>query len=220
MAERSSSGTLHAGSTENLAVDGYVLAGGASRRMGSDKSQLVLGGKTMLGLSASALTTVSNRVVAVGILPQHSEGLPVIPDEFGTDDGQRRGSIVGLYSALKNSVTAWAAVLACDMPFVSAELLARLVIFIGDDTDAVVPVQPDGRLQPLCAFYRRDACLPIVEEMLISGEWKLQNLLGRIRIRRVEFDEIRDLENSELFFLNVNTPEEYENAKAVIGADF
>jgi molybdopterin-guanine dinucleotide biosynthesis protein A len=203
--------------TEISAIDGYVLAGGASRRMGSDKSQLVIGGETMLRRAASALMPVSDRVAAVGVLQATSDGLPVVPDEFDTGDGKRRGSIVGLHASLKNSAADWAAVLACDMPFVGGELFKRLVSFIRIDVDAVVPVQPDGRLQPLCALYRRDVCLPVVEEMLKSGEWKLQNLFDRVRTRKVNFDEISDLENSELFFLNVNTPEEYENAKSVIG---
>jgi molybdopterin-guanine dinucleotide biosynthesis protein A len=205
--------------TEIAAIDGYVLAGGASRRMGSDKSQLVLGGETMLRRAASALRTVSDRVAAVGVSPENSDGLPAVPDEFDTGGGQRRGSIVGLYAALRNSAADWTAVLACDMPFVVGELFKRLVTLVRDDVDVIVPVQPDGRLQPLCALYRRDACLPVVEEMLTTGEWKLQNLFDRVRTRRVDFDEVRDLENAELFFLNVNTPEEYENAKAVIGVD-
>lgn len=202
--------------TDILTIDGYVLAGGASRRMGSDKSQLMLGGETMLRRAASALRTVSDRVTVVGVSPENSDGLPFIPDEFGLDDGQRRGSIVGLHAALKDSTAELTAVLACDMPFVDGELFKRLVSSILDDVDAVVPVQPDGRLQPLCALYRRGACLPVVEEMLKAGDWKLQNLLSRVRTRSVEFDEIRDLGNSELFFLNVNTPEQYENAKVAI----
>ena len=197
-------------------IDGFVLAGGASRRMGSDKSQLVLGGSTLLQRSASALGSVCGRVSVVGIGSQNADGLVAIPDEFVSGGEPRRGSIIGLYSALKNAATEWAAVLACDMPFVSRELFKRLVLCIGDEADAVVPVQPDGRPQPLCALYRCDVCLPVVEEMLQTGEWKLQNLFGRVRVRKVDFDEIIDLENSELFFLNVNTPEEYENAKAVV----
>lgn len=218
MAEQSKDGSLSCAPKERLHIDGFVLAGGLSRRMGLDKSRLVLGGSTLLQRSASALRSISDRVYAVGILAQDSDGLTAIPDELVSSIETRRGSIVGLHSALKNATTPWVAVMACDMPFVSSEFFERLVSFIGDELDAVVPVQPDGRLQPLCALYRRNACLPIVEEMLATGEWKLQNLIGRVRTRSMGFEEFGDFMNSEMIFTNVNTPEEYEKAKALIGS--
>ena len=200
---------------ERQLIDGFVLAGGANRRMGLDKSRLVLGGSTLLQRSASALRSICDNVCAVGTIPQNSDGLTAVPDEISSVSGRRRGSIVGLLSALKNASNEWVAVMACDMPFISGEFFERLISFIREDVDAVVPVQPDGRLQPLCALYRREACLPVVEEMHKTGEWKLQNLFAKVRTWSVDFDELRDLDNSGLFFMNVNTPEEYEKAKAL-----
>jgi molybdenum cofactor guanylyltransferase len=114
---------------------------------------------------------------------------------------------------LKNTTETWAAISACDLPFASSELFQRLALFRDEKFDAAVPRQTDGRPQPLCAFYRPEKCLPIIETMLCGTDWSLQNLLRQVRTRFIEFDEIGDLPNSELFFLNINTPEDYDRAQ-------
>ncbi len=90
--------------------------------------------------------------------------------------------------------------------------MKKLANSCSDDLDAVVPMQPDARPQPLCAFYRRRHCLPVVEEMLNAGDLKLQVLLSRVSTKLVEFDEIADLDGSTNFFLNINRPEDHEAA--------
>jgi molybdopterin-guanine dinucleotide biosynthesis protein A len=64
------------------------------------------------------------------------------------------GAWSGLHAAVAYSRSEWALVLACDYPFVTSDLLTLLAGFASKECDAVVPVQPDGRLQPLCALYR------------------------------------------------------------------
>jgi molybdenum cofactor guanylyltransferase len=103
-------------------------------------------------------------------------------------------------------------VVACDLPFVTGELLARLASMRDETTDAVVPLQEDGRVQPLCALYRARVCLGQVEELIREDELRPRALLSRVRARRVAFGELRDLEGSTRFFLNVNTPEDYARA--------
>jgi molybdopterin-guanine dinucleotide biosynthesis protein A len=112
-----------------------------------------------------------------------------------------------------------AAVVACDLPFVTADLFERLAAFVAEnDFDAVVPVQPDGRAQPLCAIYKCAACLPPIEEMLRGDDWSLRNFHERINTRFVEFERLRDLPDSDFFFLNVNTPEDYLAAQKTYGS--
>src|SRR3712207_6712984 len=83
---------------------------------------------------------------------------------------------------------------------------------LSDEVDAVVPLQDDGRVQPLCALYRARVCLVRVEEMIRARELRPRVLLSRVRARVVEFGELRDLAGSARFFLNVNTPEDYARA--------
>lgn len=189
--------------------------------MKQDKAHLLLGGKTFVVRAASVLSAVvaaPERLFVVGNLEENRSDLPILPDEFSGEGGdeRKRGAIVGLHAALKNTKANWAAILACDLPFASGELFERLASLRDEKFDAIVPVQPDGKRQPLCALYRREACLPIVETMIRGDDWSLRNLLRCVKTRFISFDEISDLRNAELFFFNVNTPEDYVAAQAAL----
>lgn len=181
------------------AVTGYVLAGGQSSRMGEDKALLDLGGRTLVERAADALSAVADTVKIVGLRGEYNGRLNVIPDSF---DG--RGSVVGLYTALADCRTEYAAVLACDLPFVGGELLIELAASIGEH-DAAMPKQSDGRLQPLCAVYRVNACLPVVEGILNSNNWRLQALAELLGVRIITPE-------GERWHTNVNTPAELLDA--------
>src|SRR5919107_2658543 len=189
-------------------VEGFILAGGASSRMGEDKSLLRLDGQTFVESAARALLAVTARASVVSSRAgAESHELPVVEDlRAGL------GALGGLHAALAACRAEWAAVIACDLPFVTGELLARLLSECTAETDAVVPVQEDGRVQPLCALYRAGVCLEQVEELIRAGELRPRVLLTRVRSRLVAFEELRDLEGSARFFFNVNTPEDYTRA--------
>ena len=157
---------------------------------------------------AGALRAVAPRVSVVSSRAgAESHGLPVLEDlRVGL------GALGGLHAAFTSCRAEWAAVVACDLPFVTGELLARLASMRSDETDAVVPVQEDGRLQPLCALYRARVCVGQVSEMIRAGELRPRVLFSLSRARLVAFEELRDLEGSRRFFVNVNTPEDYARA--------
>ena len=182
-----------------VGVSGYVLAGGQSSRMGKDKAVLDLGGQTMVERAADALSGIAEIVKIVGLRSEYSGPLAVIPDAF---DG--RGSVVGLFTALVDCTTEYAAVLACDLPFAGGDLLTELVGSIGD-YDAVIPEQSDGRIQPLCAVYRTTTCRPAVESIMNSPNWRLQALANRLNVRII-------IPNGDRWHTNVNTPTELQAA--------
>ncbi|HLM55919.1 MAG TPA: molybdenum cofactor guanylyltransferase [Pyrinomonadaceae bacterium] len=189
-------------------IEGFILAGGASSRMGEDKALLRLGGEPFVGRAARALGGVAGRVRVVSSRHEAAAlGLEVLPDLYGG-----RGALGGIHAALAACDAPWAAVLSCDLPFVTGELLARLASFRASVTDAVAPTQEDGRPQPLCAFYARDPCLRMTEDLIRTGELRPRALLRQVRTRWVGFEELEDLDGSGLFFRNVNTPEDYRRA--------
>lgn len=200
-------------------IEGFVLAGGASSRMGRDKAQLDFGGTTLVERAAESLRHIAVEPInIVGGLSANNfsdelaSKFRFLPDLVIEAEQNRRGAIVGLQTVFKSSRTAWAVVLACDLPFISAQFFERLANFCTADFDAIVSIQPDGRWQPLAGLYRSGACLPQIEMMLSENIWSVKELLQRVRTRQVEFREISDLPNSDLLFLNVNTPADYETA--------
>jgi molybdopterin-guanine dinucleotide biosynthesis protein A len=192
-----------------LEVEGFILAGGASSRMGTDKALLELDGLNFVERISRTLASITTRASLVGGVERGAvwPGLPVVPDIH-----VRWGALGGLHAALKVAGAEWAAVVACDLPFVTGELFVRLAS-LRENFDAVVPLQSDGRLQPLCALYRVSAALPRVEELIANGERRPRALLNLIQTRIVAFQELKDLPGADSFFLNVNTPEDYAHAR-------
>lgn len=189
-------------------VEGFILAGGASSRMGADKAHLRLGGKTLVERAADALRSVADVVSVVSSKPDAGAfGLPVVADAFAG-----RGALGGLHAALARASAGWAAILSCDLPFATGALFERLASLRGPGLDAVAPLQTDGRRQPLCALYAPAACLPVVAELIRADELRPRALLSRVRTRWVSFAELVDLGGAEHFFLNVNTPEDLAEA--------
>jgi molybdopterin-guanine dinucleotide biosynthesis protein A len=190
-------------------IEGYILAGGAASRMGADKAHLRLGGLTLVERAANALRAVAGRVCVVSSKPDAGVfGLPVVPD-------LRRGlgALGGLHSALARAEAEWAAVLSCDLPFVTGALLERLASLRGPAFDAVAPLQQDGRPQPLCTLYAPARCRPVLDELLRAGELRPRALLARVRTRWAAWDEWKDLEDAGRLFHNVNTPEDFARAE-------
>ena len=161
-------------------IEGFILLGGASSRMGTDKAGLDLGGKQFVERIANALTHVANRISVVGAKDSKNDWhLPNVPDVYA-----KWGALGGLHAGLASCTADWAAIVACDLPFVSGELFVRLAN-LRENFDSVVPIQDDGRLQPLCALYRCAPCLLAATELIESGERRPRELLKRINTRLV-----------------------------------
>ncbi len=199
-------------------VEAFILVGGQSSRMGADKSKLVLGHQTTVEHIRAALCTLTPRIRVVGARNQGAiDDLQNVPDRH-----KRWGALGGIHAALSACQSEWAMIVACDLPLVSGDLVKRLWQFAsspgGENFDAVVPVQPDGRPQPLCAFYRRESCAATAGQLIAKSEHKPRTLLARVRTRWVAFDEVSDLRGAPDFFLNMNTPEDYQRAQAMVGS--
>ena len=191
-------------------VEGFILVGGASSRMGRDKARLTLGGESFVGRIRGALSALTGQVTLVGSAERCAAWpqLPAVPDFY-----VEWGALGGLHAALAAATEGtWAAVVACDLPFVTGELFVRLAS-LRENFEAVVPVQQDGRRQPLCALYRAGVANERAAELIAAGERRPRALLDRLRTRLVAFDELSDLGGAELFFTNVNTPEDYALAR-------
>jgi molybdopterin-guanine dinucleotide biosynthesis protein A len=185
-------------------IQGFILAGGESRRMGTDKSRLVLDGESFLDIIASKLATVTENIVVVGDPAKYSTSLPHVPDIF-----PKWGALGGVHAALASCNAEWCLIVACDFPFVTSELFARLAS-LRQDFEAVAPIQSDGIPQPLCALYQTKPCLECAERLINSGERKPVALLQFVRTRWVPFAQIKDLTGAGRFFDNINTREDYD----------
>lgn len=174
--------------------------------MGKDKAWLDLGGRPMIERVIRALAPVTTTVAIIANSPEFTRlGLPVFADtQIGI------GPLEAIRTALFNSSTSRVVLVGCDLPFVTSELF-ELLLSVSGDHHATVPIGVDGKLEPLCAVYRTEA-LPVVTDHIAGGGRKISVLFDRVPTRLVPFDELRHLAGSELFFENINTPEDYARA--------
>lgn len=185
-------------------IEAFILAGGASSRMGTDKSQLLLEDQTFVERIGALLLTVTDTIRLVG--SSENSTFATVADVY-----PQWGALGGLHAALTACEREWAIVVACDLPFVTSELFRSLAALRADH-DAVVPVQSDGRPQPLAALYRVDPCAARATELIEAGRRRPLDLLEVVRTRWVDFAEIANLAQAERFFVNINTPEDYYEA--------
>ena len=185
-------------------LQAFILAGGASSRMGTDKSLLPIEGQTFTERIAETLLKLTDTVSVVG--RETDLRLPAVPDVY-----PQWGALGGLHAALTACKRDWAIVVACDLPFVTAELF----LFLAEkrmDHEAVVPIQEDKRPQPLAALYRVEPCRQRATELIEAGRRRPLDLLEAVKTRWVSFAEIRNLDQAQRFFVNINTPSDYYEA--------
>lgn len=182
-------------------MEAFILAGGASRRMGTDKSQLLIERQTFADRIAETLSQVADSVTLVGGQSEQS-----VADVY-----PQWGALGGIHAALAACKNEWAIVVACDLPFVTAQLFSFLAS-LRLDHDAIVAIQPDGRPQPLAALYRVDPCLQRATELIEAGRRRPLDLLDAVNTRWVQFDELTNLDQADRFFVNINTPSDYMEA--------
>jgi molybdopterin-guanine dinucleotide biosynthesis protein A len=194
-------------------VDGYVLTGGASTRMGRDKSRLDFGGETLAERATRTLAAVCSNVFTVGGEPVRD--IPLVEDEFELSFPGQKAAIAGLVSALKHSQTEWTAILACDLPFVTSALFRLLISKTSaapKKASVIVPVQSDDKLQPLCAVYRTAVSLSEAIAAVSIGNFKIRKLVERLDPVTIEFNELAVLCETKDPFVNINTPEDFQKA--------
>ncbi|MDR7542969.1 MAG: molybdenum cofactor guanylyltransferase [Armatimonadota bacterium] len=190
------------------AVTGVVLAGGDSHRMGRDKAFLEFAGLPLVRHVIEALrpACVDLMVVTKTPLRYASLGVRVV-----TDADPRRAALVGLCTGLRAVATPLAFVAACDLPHLSAGVVTWMTS-LARGYDAVVP-WAGGRWHPLHAVYATSA-LAALERRLAAGGLRMSEVLGELRVRRIEEAELAVLSPGLETLRNINTPEDYSSLKA------
>jgi molybdopterin-guanine dinucleotide biosynthesis protein A len=189
-------------------VGAYVLAGGAGRRMGGPKAALVLAGETLLERQIRLLRAEFRPLAVVGYAGEHAApGMSVLEDEF-----RGRGPLAGIYTGLCHARSEFNLFVACDLPFLDRRLcdfLRRRAL--ESEADVTVPESPGGRLQPLCAIYRR-RLRGVVGAQLAAGRNKVDAFFPRVRTEKIPWAEIASRGFSPRIFDNMNTREDYQQA--------
>jgi len=184
-----------------------ILAGGRARRLGGrDKSQLVIDGGTIFDRQLHVLRSVVDHVIVVANDPDRfaDRGVTVVEDLV-----RDAGALGGIYTALsvaKEPVL----VIACDMPYLTAPFLTR-VIEVSQEADVAVPRTADG-YHPLCACYTQ-ACAEPIGRRVRAGRLKVLDVFADLHVRTIDPVEIAGFDPDGLLLLNINTPDDVVSAQ-------
>ena len=191
-----------------------ILAGGQARRFGGrDKGALLVEGRSIRERQLAELTALTSDILIVGDRAASADdGL----SRRVADRIPGRGPLGGLHTALLESAGEATIVIACDMPYVSAPLLAHLTRLI-HDADLVVPYTERG-YHPLCAVYSR-ACLEPVARRLAAERLKMTDLIDakELRVRAVTSEELCAFGDVRRLLANVNSPADHRELEALQG---
>lgn len=193
-----------------------ILAGGQSGRIQRDKALLKLNGKPLLLHAVENLSGVSREtVVVIGkrddpkkyetFLPKHVRLLR--DTEYG------KGPLIGILTGMRCMHSKYAVISPCDSPFVKKALIQCLVDKLGN-AQAVVPLWPNGNIEPLHSIYEIFSAIPAAETSIACGELWVLDMIKRLqKVNYVKTEVLRTVDSNLLSFLNVNTIEDLKIAR-------
>ncbi len=185
-------------------IEGAILVGGASSRMGCDKARLEWNGVPLVERVANALGSCMSRVCLV-IRPGSEPPLDLPCVE---DVRSERAPIVGVHAALQACESAAVLVTACDLPELDPNVVLALLALVphGDGPDVVAPIGTKGH-EPLLAVYR-PRLLPEIERRIDAGKLSLQSLLHDVDTLGIPEATLREIDPELRSLRNVNRPED------------
>jgi molybdopterin-guanine dinucleotide biosynthesis protein A len=189
-------------------VTAFVLAGGKSTRMGTDKAFLRWQEGTLLDHVLGLAHELTPQVHIVGDRKRFSSyGAAVIEDVY-----PGCGPLGGIHAALSTTVSPWNLMLAVDLPLLNGRLLSYLVTWARESDATVTVPSVGGALQPLCAVYRREFA-EAAKRSLEAGQNKIDLLFARVKTQTIEEEKLLRAGFSREMFRNVNTPEDLEEVR-------
>ncbi len=195
---------------KDLAV--FVLAGGRSSRMGTDKAFLELQGKTLLARALELARTANPNVAIVGSASLYQGHGRVVEDVF-----PGHGPLSGIHAALCSTANALNLVLGVDLPFVEASFLKYLVLQASESGAVVTVPWAAAGFQPLCAVYHRHF-RDVAQAAMERGENKIDVLFASVPTRAIDEAEMARFAFDPAMFQNLNTREDVERARARLRA--
>jgi molybdopterin-guanine dinucleotide biosynthesis protein A len=183
-------------------ITGVILAGGKSSRMGQNKALLPFQEKTLIETVAEKLKRIFSRVILSVNSPDAFSDLhlAIVVDHY--PETGPMGAIASVLESGEKRVFC----VACDMPFLNESLIEFICSAVVDD--AVIPMWRD-RPEVFHALYS-DSLLPLFQQSLSTGRYKLTDALDKSRVRYLSESEIKKLDPQGGSFRNINTPAEYD----------
>ncbi|MCP8310427.1 MAG: molybdenum cofactor guanylyltransferase [Candidatus Methylarchaceae archaeon HK01M] len=202
-----------------------ILSGGENRRFQIDsirrnKALEVVNGKRMIEWIIDSAYQVSDSVSVVvrdreqaelysNLFSEKYPNLFVIADIEGIGHSPLIGLTTGARAIKRDLIL----VLPCDTPYIKANML-RMLIEKAVDFDAVTPLWPDGKIEPLMAVYKREHILLCSPALLNLKRWRPSDLIrSSTKSYMMNVENMRILDPELISFFNINYPKDLDDSK-------
>lgn len=202
-----------------LKSSAIILAGGFSKRFGTDKGLIELNGKPLiLHVLERVNRVVEEIVVVVSSSAQRQKLEPFLGRNVRliVDEQKTQSPLVGASTGFKRVEGEYSLLLPCDTPFLSSQV-ASLLLELCVGRDAVIPRWPNGYIEPLQAAYHTESALKAVETTLEQGRLDFQSMIDNLsRVRFLSTLVLKQVDPGLMTFVNVNTPESLKEAEYML----
>jgi molybdopterin-guanine dinucleotide biosynthesis protein A len=199
-----------------------ILAGGSSTRFGQDKGLLRFTNKPLIKRVLDATNNlVDEKIVVISSTAQAEKYTKVLGSDVRVvaDSDDLQTPIVGTITGLEAAKGTYSLLLACDVPFVSKEVLA-LLLDLCTGKNAAIPRWPNGYIEPLQAVYCTKPTLEAAKSALNEGKMNMQAMVDKLRgIRYISTLVIQQLDPQLKTFFNINTPLDLRKAENMLGRE-
>jgi molybdenum cofactor guanylyltransferase len=181
--------------------------------MGREKALLEIAGEVAIVRAVRLVETVTGDAPAV---IGDSAGIRSLGLRTVADDWPGAGPLGGIATALRVSRAPWSLVVACDLPYLTKAWLEFLIArAVASEADAVLAMNARG-VEPLSAMYHQRA-EPAIRSALTRGTRKVTDALENLRVETIEPAEWKAFDSDGYLFKNMNSPEDYEEARVRLG---
>jgi len=202
-----------------LQKSAVILAGGFSRRFGSDKGLVNLDGKPLVRHVIDRASKVADEVLVVVSSKEQKNKFETILEEKADlviDKDESQSPLVGAITGFESAKGEYSLLLPCDTPLVSTQIL-QFLLDMCTNRSAAIPRWPNGYIEPLQAVYHTKSALTAAKTALAQGNRNMRSMINNLRgVRYVSTMVLEQLEPDLLTFFNVNTPQDLKKAESTL----
>ena len=198
---------------------GIILSGGASTRIGQEKGLVKLKDKPLVSWVIDRIKDVTDEIiVVVGSEEDIPQYWAFVPDDVQviSDFYPEESPLIGLISGLRKAKGQYAAVCACDMPFLNPVIL-EMMFCVSYGLNGTLLVKSNGWIEPLPSVYNVTTCLRYAELLRRNGELRIRKVLENMSdVVRLPVEKLREIDPELMSFIDLDTIISVKNAESLI----
>ena len=202
-----------------MTTSAIILAGGSSSRFGKDKGMVTLAGEPLIRHVVDAIRKiVDETIIVTSSCERAAKYEEIIPGsvKFIEDIGKSNGPLIGALTGFTVASGKYALILPFDTPFVSREVVL-LMFELCMGRSAVIPLWPNGQIEPLHAIYQVRLATAAAEAAVAEGRSDMRGMIEKMHhVRFISTIALQEFDPELKSFFNINTPLDLKRAAGMI----